>query len=105
TFVVTRSSNEPAERSTMSLAPKLDRARQDLEYWQKIAEDSKLSPHGGKYSARPCAVLPGGGDTVREGVRLSGTEPPGAHSTNAGRIAASGHPGAGRPHAPPSSLP
>jgi hypothetical protein len=28
----------------MSLALKLDRARQDLEYWQKIAEDSKLSP-------------------------------------------------------------
>jgi hypothetical protein len=26
-----------------SLALKLDRARQDLEYWQKIAEDSKLS--------------------------------------------------------------
>jgi hypothetical protein len=28
----------------MSLALKLDRARQDLEYWQKIAEDPKLSP-------------------------------------------------------------
>ena len=28
----------------MSLALKLDRPRQDLEYWQKIAEDSKLSP-------------------------------------------------------------
>jgi hypothetical protein len=28
----------------MSLAPKLDRARQDLEHWQKIAEDPKLSP-------------------------------------------------------------
>jgi hypothetical protein len=27
----------------MSLALKLDRARQDLEYWQKIAEDPKLS--------------------------------------------------------------
>jgi hypothetical protein len=26
----------------MSLALKLDRARQDLEYWQKIAEDPKL---------------------------------------------------------------
>ena len=28
---------------SMSLALKLDRARQDLEYWQKIAEDPKLS--------------------------------------------------------------
>jgi hypothetical protein len=28
----------------MSLALKLDRARQDLEHWQKIAEDPKLSP-------------------------------------------------------------
>jgi hypothetical protein len=28
----------------MSLTLKLDRARQDLEYWQKIAEDPKLSP-------------------------------------------------------------
>ena len=28
----------------MSLALKLDRARQNLEYWQKIAEDPKLSP-------------------------------------------------------------
>ena len=28
----------------MSLALKLDRARQDLEYWQKMAEDPKLSP-------------------------------------------------------------
>jgi hypothetical protein len=28
----------------MSQALKLDRARQDLEYWQKIAEDSNLSP-------------------------------------------------------------
>jgi hypothetical protein len=27
----------------MSLTLKLDRARQDLEYWQKIAEDPKLS--------------------------------------------------------------
>jgi hypothetical protein len=26
-----------------SLVLKLDRARQDLEYWQKIAEDPKLS--------------------------------------------------------------
>jgi hypothetical protein len=30
----------------MSLALKLDRARQDLEYWQKIAEDPKLSSAG-----------------------------------------------------------
>jgi hypothetical protein len=37
-------SNELAERSNMSLALKLDRARQDLEYWQKIAEDPRLSP-------------------------------------------------------------
>ena len=28
----------------MSLTLKLDRARQDLGYWQKIAEDPKLSP-------------------------------------------------------------
>jgi hypothetical protein len=28
----------------MSLALKLDRARQNLEYWQKMAEDPKLSP-------------------------------------------------------------
>jgi len=28
----------------MSLALKLDRARQDFEYWQKIAADPKLSP-------------------------------------------------------------
>jgi len=28
----------------MSLTLKLDRARQDLEYWQKIAQDPKLSP-------------------------------------------------------------
>ena len=28
----------------MSLTLKLDRARQDLQYWQKIAEDPKLSP-------------------------------------------------------------
>jgi hypothetical protein len=28
----------------MSLALKLDRPRQDLEHWQKIAEDPKLSP-------------------------------------------------------------
>ena len=28
----------------MSLALKLDRARQSLKYWQKIGEDSKLSP-------------------------------------------------------------
>jgi hypothetical protein len=27
----------------MSLALKLDRVRQNLEYWQKIAEDPKLS--------------------------------------------------------------
>jgi hypothetical protein len=27
----------------MSLALKLDRARQNLEYWQKMAEDPKLS--------------------------------------------------------------
>jgi hypothetical protein len=27
----------------MSLALKLDRARQSLEYWQKMSEDSKLS--------------------------------------------------------------
>jgi hypothetical protein len=38
-----RSSNELAERSAMSLALKLDRARQNLEYWQKMAEDPKLS--------------------------------------------------------------
>jgi hypothetical protein len=30
--------------SSMTLALKLDRARLDLEYWQKIAEDPKLSP-------------------------------------------------------------
>jgi hypothetical protein len=28
----------------MSLALKLDRARQDLEYWQKIVEEPKISP-------------------------------------------------------------
>ena len=28
----------------MSLALKLDRARQNLEYWQKMAEDPKLTP-------------------------------------------------------------
>jgi hypothetical protein len=28
----------------MSLALKLDRARQSLEYWQKMSEDPKLSP-------------------------------------------------------------
>jgi hypothetical protein len=28
----------------MSIALKLDRARQDLEYWQKMAADPKLSP-------------------------------------------------------------
>jgi len=28
----------------MSLALKLDRAREDLEYWQKIGEDLKLTP-------------------------------------------------------------
>jgi hypothetical protein len=28
----------------MSLALKLDRARQDLEYWKKMVEDPKLSP-------------------------------------------------------------
>jgi hypothetical protein len=31
-------------QSTMTLALKLDRARLDLEYWQKIAEDPKLFP-------------------------------------------------------------
>jgi hypothetical protein len=30
--------------SSMTPALKLDRARLDLEYWQKIAEDPKLSP-------------------------------------------------------------
>jgi transposase-like protein len=28
----------------MSLALKLDRARQTLEYWRRLAEESKLSP-------------------------------------------------------------
>jgi hypothetical protein len=37
-----RSSNERAERSAMSLALKLDRARQNLEYWRKLEEDPKL---------------------------------------------------------------
>jgi hypothetical protein len=38
------SHSELAERSVMSLALKLDRARQNLEYWQKMAEDPKLPP-------------------------------------------------------------
>jgi hypothetical protein len=43
----TRTNRQLADRhydKTMSLALKLDRARQDLEYWQKIAADPKLSP-------------------------------------------------------------
>jgi hypothetical protein len=50
----------------MSLALKLDRARQDLEYWQKIAEDP----------------LSSSGVVLRKGIRLSGAGPPGARSTN-----------------------
>ena len=32
----------------MTLALKLDRARLDLEYWQKIAADPKLSPEAAR---------------------------------------------------------